>query len=314
MGESRQFATDAVSDLNQCLSAVQANLESGNAAAANDLVPRLAALRRSLPQEIWRQQCKDNEHHPALGILRHDPYIARAYQKPRGFAGDAETLDYVYAGASRAEQLSDFAKRLLYSSTSQPIAEAVRDRMKSVVQEIQRVALSREAASIASVACGHLREYALVPPEVRRALREWIAIDQDKLALAVVEDQCSESQVIAEHISLSRVIAGTAIGNGKHSLIYSLGLFDYLPDNVAVAALRAMSAQLEIGGRLLVANLAPGQDEIAYMEAVADWFMTYRTAPDLEQLATSAGLVNGNVSSWSIAGARVAFLAFDRMN
>jgi hypothetical protein len=299
-------------DLHQCFASVQAKLESGEAEAAATLVPRLAALRRTLPQDIWRQQCKDNEHHPVPGLLRRDPYISRAYQKPRGFAGDAETLDYVYDGVPSDSQLSTFERSLLLASTNQPIAEAVRDRLKAAAQEILKVARVQKGASVASVACGHLREYNLVPLEARQSLREWIAIDQDKLALSVVQAGCSDSNVSAAHIPLSRVIAGTTIGGGKHTLIYSLGLFDYLPEHTAIAALRALAAQLEVGGRLLVANLTPNQDEIAYMEAVAHWFMIYRTVGDMARLAAAASLSNGTVSTWSIAGDRVAFLAFDR--
>jgi hypothetical protein len=301
-----------IKHLQHCFASVQANLERGEVAAASTLVPRLAALRRTLSQGIWRQQCKDNEHHPVLGLLRRDPYISRAHRKPRGFAGDAETLDYVYDGVPRESQLSEFEKALLIASTSQPIAEAVRDRLKAAALEISKVALSRTGASVVSVACGHLREFSLVPLEARQSLREWVAIDQDKLALLVVEANCSGSNVSAAHIPLSRVIAGTTIGNGKHTLIYSLGLFDYLPDNTAIAALKALASQLEIGGRLLIANLAPNQDEIAYIEAVAHWFMIYRTADDLNRLATASLLTNGTVSTWSIAGDRVSFLAFDR--
>jgi hypothetical protein len=304
-----------MNDLHQCLASVQSSLECGEVGAAATLVPKLAAVRRTLAQDAWRQQCKDNEHHPVLGILRRDPYISRAYRKPRGFAGDAETLDYVYdEGGARESPLSAFDRNLLIASTGQPIAGAVRDRLKTAAQAISSVAHSQRGASIASVACGHLREYSLVPLEARQSLREWVALDQDKLALSVVESNCLDSKVSAVHIPLSKVIAGTTIGSGKHTLIYSLGLFDYLPDSTAIAALRALAAQLEIGGRLLVANLTPNQDEIAYMEAVAHWFMVYRTTDDMNRLAAAASLTNGTVSSWGIAEERVAFLAFDRTN
>jgi hypothetical protein len=70
--------------------------------------------------------------------------------------------------------------------------------------------------------------------------------------------------------------------------IYSVGLFDYLDDATAAKATAAMFRMVAPGGRLLIANLAPSLGDIAYMEAVMDWWMIYRSQSQLDALAKVA--------------------------
>lgn len=70
--------------------------------------------------------------------------------------------------------------------------------------------------------------------------------------------------------------------------IYSVGLFDDLDEATAIKASAAMFRMLVPGGRLLIANLAPSLGDIAYMEAVMDWWMIYRSESQLADIAKRA--------------------------
>jgi hypothetical protein len=68
------------------------------------------------------------------------------------------------------------------------------------------------------------------------------------------------------------------------------GLFDYLPDESAIAMLWLFWERLAEGGVLLVWNFAPHNPTRAYMEWIGNWYLIYRTGTDLERLAVGAGI------------------------
>jgi hypothetical protein len=68
------------------------------------------------------------------------------------------------------------------------------------------------------------------------------------------------------------------------------GLNDYLSDEAAVAQLRLFWNGLRDGGLAMVGNFAPHNPTRAYMEWIGNWYLIYRTADELTQLATAAGI------------------------
>jgi hypothetical protein len=65
---------------------------------------------------------------------------------------------------------------------------------------------------------------------------------------------------------------------------------DYLEDDVATAQLSLFWNALRPGGAVMVGNFAPHNPTRAYMEWIGNWYLVYRTAEDLERLATAAGI------------------------
>jgi hypothetical protein len=74
------------------------------------------------------------------------------------------------------------------------------------------------------------------------------------------------------------------------------GLFDYLEDEPAAAMLRWFWEQLAPGGLLLVGNFAPHNPTRAYMEWIGNWYLVYRTADALAELAARAGVPAGQAT------------------
>ena len=68
------------------------------------------------------------------------------------------------------------------------------------------------------------------------------------------------------------------------------GLFDYLEDEPAASMLGWFWEQLAPGGLLLVGNFAPHNPTWAYMEWIGNWYLIYRTAAALGELAARAGI------------------------
>ncbi len=74
---------------------------------------------------------------------------------------------------------------------------------------------------------------------------------------------------------------------GEFDFIYSLGLFDYLKEQYAVNLVNKMWGGLKSGGSILIANLNNNAANIAYCEAIMDWWMIQRSEEELSALADS---------------------------
>src|SRR5436305_1600719 len=46
----------------------------------------------------WKSFVAVSRTHPIVDVLHRDPFTYRAFCKPRGYAGDAEMMDYIYGG------------------------------------------------------------------------------------------------------------------------------------------------------------------------------------------------------------------------
>jgi SAM-dependent methyltransferase len=74
--------------------------------------------------------------------------------------------------------------------------------------------------------------------------------------------------------------------------VLSLGLFDYLPRNIAVGLLRSLRGSVVGGGELLIGNFADGNPSQTFMEWAADWPLIYRSKHDFAELFLESGFQN----------------------
>ncbi len=258
-----------------------------------DLAQALAAHRRSSTAAEWRNFCVRTSTHPIVDVMLEDPYTRDARLKPAGYAGDARTLDYVYLRTPGEQAISDFGRQLFHVTTGVPIAEAVRERAVVFAREIDRQASGGVPVTVASIACGHLRELDHVCAETRPHLDVW-GIDQDARSVGRCSADHPEIRVSAAVGTVRDLLLGRA-RIPESSFVYASGLFDYLDDRASALLIKRMVAALRPGGTALIANLTPANDEIAYMEAVMDWWMHYRTIADLARLAEEADVSHCDV-------------------
>ena len=58
----------------------------------------LHQLRQDVPMETWKQfVVQECRQHPLMDLILQDPLSWRIFAKPRGYAGDAIMLDFIYA-------------------------------------------------------------------------------------------------------------------------------------------------------------------------------------------------------------------------
>lgn len=226
------------------------------------------------------------QSHPLHSVIMADPYSRRAFEKPRGYAGDAVMLDYIY----RPQDLDagDAGKAVHHGTTQLATAQSVLWRREYLADLILKTMDLKPHVSMLSVASGHMRELDLVRGKSARRDLAVTALDQDPASI----EECLQSYGADFAIwpvakSLTHIIKG-GLGKQTFDLIYSAGLFDYLSDRVAVALIRALYAHLRPGAVLSVGNFVPDNHGRGFMEFLMDWTLVKRTEDDMRRLADQA--------------------------
>lgn len=296
--------------LDPCVGAVErGEVESG----LDTLNAALNGLRRELAPAEWRAACELCRQHPMMAIVRQDPLMARAYEKPRGYAGDALTLDYHYREwAGLLDGVSPLGVRLLEWETRHPVSYAVRDRCRRVAETIDATAARAGSPRILSVASGHVREAKQSMALREGRVAEFIALDQDAESLARLGETCSGLAVTPLRAKIKDLLKDKQLLSG-FDLIYSIGMYDYLDLPTAQLVTRALFDRLNPGGRLLIGNFLTDMPAAAYGECFGDWWLILRTPDELSQVA-------GSIPKEQIARTRVvcdqwhtiAYLEIDR--
>lgn len=255
-------------------------------AAVAELMTGLNALRSAAPAE-WPAVIQACQEHALYTLFGLDPITARARAKPRGYAGDAVMIDYIYRGLTAEEraELPPLGRALFDATTASPSAVAVRDRRDLLTQRIDATASRVDKPRVLSLACGHLREAARSRAVRWSQLGVLHAIDQDPDSLAVIaEEHARRPEITPMHGSVRDILTGS-LKLGGYDLVYAAGLYDYLPAAVAKKLTRSLFNALTPGGELLVGNFKADYATIGYTEAFMDWHLICRTEAEVGALA-----------------------------
>ena len=236
-----------------------------------------AAARAELGVRVQR------ELHPYLLLTR---VVERIYSKPRGYAGDFQTIEWMYrnqpGGFGIVGPLIDRA------FLERPAARAVRNRRGLLAGEIAGAV--EKGGRVTSLACGPAEEIFDVfagladPARLKATL-----IDIDFEALALVSNR-AEREGIHSHLrflqgNLVHFATGRADAKlAPQDLIYSIGLIDYFSDRFVIALLDWIHDHLRPGGKVVLGNFHPRNPDRALMEQVLDWKLVHRTEDDMHRL------------------------------
>ena len=258
----------------------------------SELMDMLQVLRLATSRTVWQNHILPTSRTHEISRRMHQcPFTWHSFCKPRGYPGDAELLDFVYKHPD-ARALIDTAtlggRSILNVTVNVPGCEAVRRRKEVIARKIDQVANERSKAEVLAVACGHLREaessIALQEGRVARLL----ATDQDQMSLGRA---ARYRNTISPNIQVSKVSVRNFITAkdqlGTFDLVYAAGLYDYLDARLAARLTSSLFTLLKSGGRLLIPNFLTGLDQQAYMEVYMDWYLLYRTRPEIEAFSAA---------------------------
>lgn len=263
-----------------------------------DLVMGLHGLRSQTTADEWRAFAQqDCLAHPIKTLLHQDPMTRRAFEKPRGYAGDADLLDLIYGLRPVPAETSSIGAAIYGFTVQAPAATAVRVRCEMLAQKIDEVAEQIENPRILSVACGHLREAQRSKAVTEGRVGDFFALDQDKTSLETVNREQTPRGVTPVHGSVKSILKNETTFSDL-DLVYSTGLYDYLPQPVATSLTSRLFSMLSPGGRLVLVNLLPGFAGLGYMETFMGWPMIYRSDDEMANVAS--GLAVEEVASTQV--------------
>lgn len=257
-----------------------------------ELLPALQARRLNADDDAWAEFVRVCMRHPLRALLHEDPFTYRAFAKPRGYAGDAALLDFIYGreeGWPAPEGTSELGRQLFEFTTRSSACEGVRARRGFIADLLDDLAAEVPRPQVLSLAAGHLREAALSAAVRRRRLGRYVALDADREALREVE-RCYGRFGVEPLVGTVRQLLTGRLDLGSFDLVYSTGLYDYLPGPAAQRLTHALFGLLRPRGRLLVANFLPGVLDVGYMESYMDWRLICRTRPEMAVLAEEVPL------------------------
>jgi extracellular factor (EF) 3-hydroxypalmitic acid methyl ester biosynthesis protein len=270
------------------------HLLNGNTAEGIDLIcDTLRRLKSILEPEEWDDYIENIcMKHPIVDLLHQDPFTWRSYSKPRGYAGDAKIIDYIYGFEDHKpapEGTSEIGKQIFKYGLSRPAPVAVRERRRIAASNIDAVANKIHKPRILALAAGCLREAEISSAVKEHRIGELVALDQDPESLAIVKKEYSKygvSTLCADICSLMKQY----IQLGEFDFVYATGLFDYLNRPFARRFARIMLAMTKPGGQVMIPNFVPDIPEVGYMEAFMDWKLVYRDGDDLLDLFDQSDL------------------------
>jgi extracellular factor (EF) 3-hydroxypalmitic acid methyl ester biosynthesis protein len=239
-----------------------------------------------------------NRTHP---MLSKSYAINRLRTWPQGYQGDYLTLEAAYRNTPMSDGVGYYLDKYLMTW---PLAHALRGRIEHLAALLRSELAGRSNPRVLDIACGSCREILDLVPDIRRSAASVTCIDMDEDALAFSTDRLSLADLAPGQVSMIRYNAlrmfdldiATA-EFGPQDIIYSVGYFDYLPDDFLVKMLRTLHALLNPGGKLIAAFKDAGRYRSQEYHWIADWdgFLQRRTA-DFERLIAEAGIPKSAVT------------------
>jgi extracellular factor (EF) 3-hydroxypalmitic acid methyl ester biosynthesis protein len=245
----------------------------------------LHQLKARLGGDQWSAAIAGPEAAELRQIAHECPYTRRGYAKPRGYAGDALLLDYIYGSAPPPDDTTARGRKILAWMRRESTGFAsVRWRRDYFAGRLDELAARVHRPRVGVIACGHFREGQRSLAVRSKAFEAVQVLDQDSLSLEVVAAE-------QEHDGVTPVLASVRdIVTGKFSLdgmdfIYSAGLYDYLAGRFPARLTAQLFVSLRPGGSLVVANFVRMVED-GWMEALMDWQLLYRTEEQVSLFAS----------------------------
>jgi extracellular factor (EF) 3-hydroxypalmitic acid methyl ester biosynthesis protein len=275
-------------DIAERLAPAMQAFKDNHTSEAIDIARAALTKMRTDAGEDWAAVIKLLRQTELFQLSQLCPFTSHSFQKPRGYAGDALLLDWIYRDYRvNTSPEAGTVNALVYRNTcSSPPATAVRWRKQHLASLIDDTAFVTPHARVLSLACGHLREADVSVAVKQGLIKELVALDQDAQSLSEVQ-----LAYVAQGMPVTPVLANIRdVIIGKHKLhdfdlIYSAGLYDYLDDKVAKKLTAILFNALKPGGRIILTNFLYGTSDTGWTQAMMDWFLIYRDQADIEAFA-----------------------------
>jgi extracellular factor (EF) 3-hydroxypalmitic acid methyl ester biosynthesis protein len=295
----------AIADFNQAVKSIEAQCEAPGAdmhRLAEDLrgqLLRVETFCRDMEQQLGDDheaiKKKQTEFRQRTDeSFAKSFFMRRARTWPQGYPGDFEIIEKAYNNQTVSQGLGQLFDQYFLSTT---LASGIRYRralMREILAEEMR---GRRAARILNIGCGPCRELVELAPVIQETGARFTCVDFDTEALVysahrVLSCGLRDHVEFRQYNALRMVNAERNIREfGHFDVIYTIGLLDYLTDDVLIRMIKSLYDTLHPGGVFIaVFKDCDRYDTIDYHWLV-DWSgFLQRTRQDSWRLIESAGI------------------------
>jgi extracellular factor (EF) 3-hydroxypalmitic acid methyl ester biosynthesis protein len=231
-------------------------------------------------------------------ILSKSYCINRARTWPQGYQGDYKTLEGIYRNTPLSDGIGYY---LDLWGLNIPLAVAVRNRIQKLEMLLRDELRQRRAPAVMNIACGSCREVFELAADIERSGARFTCIDLDNDALAFSANRLSftpVSPVTSDQVVMRKYNAVRMFDHdlnlhefGMQDIIYSVGLFDYLPTDFLINLFRSLHALLNPGGKLIASFKNASRYRYQEYHWIFDWDgFLQRTEQDFRNILSDAGI------------------------
>jgi hypothetical protein len=225
------------------------------------------------------------------------PFVNRAFRKPLGYAGDYEMMNQIYR--NQFEGATWFGKILHKYSVNEASGHSVRFRKEFFKQEFLRQLQKKDTITVGALASGPARELVEFVAEADEKILKRIKfflMDQDVEALLnskrnimrTIQQRKIDVDISFNPVSVKCLLKKEReyhrVADLRFDLIYTAGLYDYLPEPVAAGLTSRLIELLKSGGELIVGNFTADTPTATITEIVADWHLIHRSEDEMRKI------------------------------
>jgi SAM-dependent methyltransferase len=250
----------------------------------HEVAGRLHQSRERYHSSVWKEIIPLVQNHPVAEYFLQDPFTHWSFDKPRGYSGDAQLLDFIYGHPSVQDKIvaaSPIGTALYDYTKDASSSVAVRERRDILTKYVDDIANVRGPdTEVLTIAAGHLREANSSAALAQGKIKRWVALDQDPLSVGAIMRDFHGTCIEAIDGSV-RGILSRRQELGTFDFVYAAGLYDYLVDKVSIKLTQRCLEMLKPGGSFLFANFSQDIGVDGYMESFMNWALLLRTEQDM---------------------------------
>ncbi|MGE5174541.1 MAG: class I SAM-dependent methyltransferase [Betaproteobacteria bacterium] len=222
------------------------------------------------------------------------------------------TLEMAYKNRPMSDGIGYYLDKYLLSTT---LGVGVRERVVKMRDLLKEELSSRRGPKVLDIACGSCRDVFELAPEIKTSGAQFTCVDLDPDALDFSMDRLSYAGLASDHVELIQYNAlrmfdpeMARMEFGMRDIIYSVGFFDYLPDDFLVKMLNSLYTLLNPGGKLIAAF----KDANHYRPQIYHWLVDWdgflqRTEQDFDRLFRDAKIPSNAISMSRVNSGAIVF-------